>query len=146
MQCPYLFAPMDTFDATNEPTMICHYFPRFIRNTLRCTLAIVHSMGFDKYVMTCAHCYSVIKSSFTALKYLCVLPVLLFSSCACCVLGCSVVSDSETPWTVACQAPLFMGTLQARILEWVAMPSSSGSCQPRDRAQVSHIAGRFFTD
>ena len=29
-----------------------------------------------------------------------------------------------TPWSVACQAPLFMGILQIRILEWVAMPSS----------------------
>ena len=38
-----------------------------------------------------------------------------------------------------------MGILQARILEWVAMPSSRGSSQPRDRTQVSHIAGRFFT-
>ena len=27
-----------------------------------------------------------------------------------------------TPWTVACQAPLSMGILQARILEWVAWP------------------------
>ena len=35
--------------------------------------------------------------------------------------------------------------LQARILEWVAMPSSRGSSQPRDRTQVSHIAGEFFT-
>ena len=26
-----------------------------------------------------------------------------------------------TPWTAACQAPLSMGILQARILEWVAM-------------------------
>ena len=31
-----------------------------------------------------------------------------------------------TPWTIACQAPLSMGILQARILEWVAMPSSRG--------------------
>ena len=29
-----------------------------------------------------------------------------------------------TPWTVARQAPLSMGIIQARILEWVAMPSS----------------------
>ena len=36
----------------------------------------------------------------------------------------------ETPWTVACQSPLSMGILQARILEWVAMPSSRGSSQP----------------
>ena len=37
------------------------------------------------------------------------------------------------------------GILQARILEWVAMPSSRGSFQPRDRTWVSCIAGRFFT-
>ena len=29
------------------------------------------------------------------------------------------------------------GSLQARILEWVAMPSSRGSSQPRDRTPVS---------
>ena len=38
-----------------------------------------------------------------------------------------------------------MGILQARIVEWVAMPSSRGSSQPRDQTQVSCIAGRFFT-
>ena len=32
-----------------------------------------------------------------------------------------------TPQTVACQAPLSMGILQARILEWLAMFSSRGS-------------------
>ena len=37
------------------------------------------------------------------------------------------------------------GILQARILEWVAFPFSRGSSQPRDRIQVSCIAGRFFT-
>jgi len=37
------------------------------------------------------------------------------------------------------------GILQARILEWVAIPFSRGSSQPRDRTQVSHTAGRFFT-
>ena len=35
------------------------------------------------------------------------------------------------------------GILQARILEWVAF--SRWSSQPRDRTQVSCIAGRFFT-
>ena len=35
--------------------------------------------------------------------------------------------------------------LQARILEWVAFPFSRESSQPRDRTQVSCIAGRFFT-
>ena len=37
------------------------------------------------------------------------------------------------------------GILQARTLKWVAFPSSRGSSQPRDRTQVSRIAGRFFT-
>ena len=50
-----------------------------------------------------------------------------------------------TPWTVARQAPLSMGLLQARIREWVAMPSSRGSSGPRDRICVSCTAGRFFT-
>ena len=35
--------------------------------------------------------------------------------------------------------------LQARILEWVAFPFSKRSSQPRDRTQVSHITGGFFT-
>ena len=37
------------------------------------------------------------------------------------------------------------GILQARILELVAFSFSKGSSQTRDRTQVSHIAGRFFT-
>ena len=37
-----------------------------------------------------------------------------------------------TPWAVACQAPLSMGVLQARILEWVAIFYSRESSQPRN--------------
>ena len=40
------------------------------------------------------------------------------------VLSYSVVSDSVTLWTVAHQTALSTGILQARILEWVALPSS----------------------
>ena len=35
--------------------------------------------------------------------------------------------------------------LQARILESVAISYSRGSSQPRNKTQVSCIAGRFFT-
>ena len=52
----------------------------------------------------------------------------------------------ETPCTVARQASLSLGILQARILEWVAISFSRRSAQPRNRTQVSCIAGRFFTD
>ena len=37
------------------------------------------------------------------------------------------------------------GILQARILEWVAVPFLRGSSQPRGWTQVSLIAGRFLT-
>ena len=37
------------------------------------------------------------------------------------------------------------GILQARVLEWFAIPFSRGSSQPRDQTQVSCTAGRFFT-
>ena len=37
------------------------------------------------------------------------------------------------------------GILQARILEWVAFSFSRGSSQPRDRTQVSCMAGRHST-
>ena len=47
----------------------------------------------------------------------------------------SVMLDSAIPWTAAHQAPLSMQILQAILLEWVAMPSSRGSSQPRDQTQ-----------
>ena len=65
--------------------------------------------------------------------------------CVCVRLVALCVQFFVTPWGVAYQAPLSMGILQARILEWVTMPSSRGSSQPRDRTQASCIAGRFFT-
>ena len=64
-------------------------------------------------------------------------------SSTCAVFSHSVVSDSATPWTIAHQVPLFMEILQARTLEWVAMPSSRGSNQRRH--QVHPTAGGFFT-
>ena len=50
-----------------------------------------------------------------------------------------------TPWVVAHQAPLSMAILQARILEWVAIPFSRGLSWPRDWTWVSCISGGFFT-
>ena len=57
----------------------------------------------------------------------------LFSICRVLCHAQSLGCVSEIPWTVARQAPLSLGILQARILEWVAaMPSFMGSSQPRD--------------
>ena len=43
----------------------------------------------------------------------------------CAMLSRSVMSNSATSWAAARQAPLSMGILQARILEWVSISSSS---------------------
>ena len=48
-------------------------------------------------------------------------------------------------WNVSPPGSYVHEILQARILEWIAMPSSRGFSQPRDWTQVSHITGRFFT-
>ena len=51
-----------------------------------------------------------------------------------------------TPWTVAYQAPLFMGfPFQARIPEWIAISFSRRSSCPKDWTRVSRIVGRRFT-
>ena len=65
-----------------------------------------------------------------------------------CVYGCLVAQLCLTlcdPMDCSPPGSSVHGILQARILEWVAMPSSRGSSWPRDGTQVSHIAGGFFT-
>ena len=62
--------------------------------------------------------------------------------CVCvCVLSCfSYVWLCVTQWTVALQAPVSMRILQARIVQWVAMPSSRGSSLPRDGTWISYVS------
>ena len=66
----------------------------------------------------------------------------------CCAVLCLVAQSCPffaTPWTATHQVPLSVGILKARILESVAMPSTRGSSQPRDRMKFSCIVGRYFT-
>ena len=61
------------------------------------------------------------------------------------VFNCSIVFTVRdtmdcSPW-IRSQAPLDRGILQARILEWVVMPSSRGTSQTKDRTQISHTSG-----
>ena len=51
-----------------------------------------------------------------------------------------------TPWTVTHQAPLSIGILQARILEWVAISSSRKSSRPRDQTLLSPVASALQAD
>ena len=58
------------------------------------------------------------------------------------VQSCSTLCDS-----MDCSLPGFSihEIFQARVQEWVAISFSRGYSQLRDRTQVSHIAGKFFT-
>ena len=70
------------------------------------------------------------------------------------ILAISCLKWSEVRVAQSCLTPCdpmdysVHGILQARILEWVAILQgifSRGSSEPRDRSQVSLIAGGFFT-
>ena len=78
------------------------------------TVSVVHYMGFDLCKMTGIYYYSEAKIAQSSLTL------------------CDPM-DHTVHWI-----------FQARILEWVAVPFSRGSFQPRDRTLVSHIADRFF--
>ena len=56
---------------------------------------------------------------------------------ACVLSHFSCVQLYETLRTAAHQALLSVGIIQARILEWVAMPSSRASSRPRDQTHIS---------
>ena len=61
---------------------------------------------------------------------------------------CSVTqlcSNFWDPMDCSPQGSSIHGILQARTLEWVAIPFSRGSSWSRNRTQVSCIVGRFFT-
>ena len=62
--------------------------------------------------------------------------------------SCPTLCDPMSHKVTAFQALLSLGILQARILEWVAMPSSrdlpNPGIKPRSPLQES-IAGGFFT-
>ena len=65
--------------------------------------------------------------------------------------------NEEKEYSVTKLCPLFLdpmdyspgssvhGISQARILEWVAMPSCRGSSQHKDQTRSPVLAGRFFT-
>ena len=89
---------------------------------------------------------SFLKNDISIITFIYLLHLNVFFSVFCSsMVSHSFMSDSVTLWTLACQASLSMGILQARILDWVAMPFSRWSSQPRDRTQVSCVAGGFFT-
>ena len=59
-----------------------------------------------------------------------------------CAQSCPTLCN---PIDCSLPGPSVHGLFQARILEWVVISYSRGSSRPRDRTQVSCLAGRFFT-
>ena len=56
------------------------------------------------------------------------------------MLVTSVMPDSLWPMDCTLPGSSVHGILQARILEWVAMPSSRGASQPGDQTCVSYVS------
>ena len=69
-------------------------------------------------------------------------PVFLLYVCVLVTQSCPTLCD---PMDCSLTGSSVPGVLQARILDWVAMPFSTGSSWPRHQTQVSWIASRFFT-
>ena len=97
------------------------------------------SLG-SKLVSTC----NTHSSSFT--------PAELYMNLQCasgCVCVCECVLSRvwlfATPGTVAYQAPLSVEFARQEFWEWVVIPFSWGSSQPRDQTWVFCVAGGFFT-
>ena len=65
--------------------------------------------------------------------------------CMCVRSVASVTSNSLQPYDLRATRLLCPWILQARILEWVAMPSSRGSSWTKDRTRVSCIFSRNLT-
>ena len=88
--------------------------------------------SLPKCMLDCTH-PPFTRSHITLTLQVCVLP----QSC----LTCCNPMDRSLPGSSV------QGILQARILEWVVMPSSMGSSRPRYQTCISYVSciGKFFT-
>ena len=98
----------------------------------------LHGFNIMSFVFTCHPCQNL--TTFDWLIY-------MFNVCVC---MCGVL-DAQS-WPTLCSPQNYSlpgssvsGIFQTRILEWLAIPFSKESSQPRDWTQASCIARRFFT-
>ena len=95
--------------------------------------------------LTIKHCIQILRN--LKLKMEEGLWILLFTLCVCmCVKSPQLHPTLCHPMNCSPPGSSVHGILPARPLEWVAMPSSRGSPQPRDWRQVSHTAGGFCSN
>ena len=116
--------------------MICRYFPPFCGLSLN--FLMVSFQTHKCIFVSMMDLLFFFKFSFSFLFFFLAQThkfLILMKSCA--VLSqLSHVLLFANLWTVALQSPLSMGIVQARILESIAMPSSRGSSQPREKQIV----------
>ena len=62
-----------------------------------------------------------------------------------CVLNHSVMSDSATPWTVACHSPLSTGFSRQEYRDGLPFPPPGHLPNPGLKPGSPALAGRFFT-
>ena len=73
------------------------------------------------------------------------IPILKKDTWNMCVLVAQSCPSLCNPMDYSSPGSSVHGLLQTRILEWVAIPFSRGSSQPRDQTQVLCMADKFFT-
>ena len=112
---PLLFTPAD--ETIPDPPLETLYIIDFFIALAICNTVVVSAPNQPRQKVR------LMQTTVTFQKRTVGLNIFVMCSYCACVLNCfSRVQIFATPWTVACQAPLSMGILQARILEWVAMP------------------------
>ena len=77
-------------------------------------------------------------------RFICTALNILFKCCMCCANSLQLCLTLCDPVDCSLPGSSVRGILQAGILEWVAIPFSKGSSQPRDRIQVSWTAVELF--
>ena len=98
-----------------------------------------------KWAIVCPSCHPVKRLTYISFmkQYL---KVNLYTHMGVCAKSLQLCPTLCDPMDCSPPGSSMHGILQARILEWVVMPSSRGSSQPRDQTCVSYLAGGFFTD
>ena len=126
---------------------LCHSFWSGLTQQLPCRQREKHALMSGVYiacmkVLVRTYSQGIIPVAFSV-SYACVCLCLHTSKSVLCLLSRSCPTLC---YNMGCSPPgsSVHGILQARILEWVAMPSSTGSLQPRDQTQVSRTAGGFY--
>ena len=107
------------------------------------SLPLLPGWGREKFFFAFCHLVEIGteprgRISYPACVCMCVCVCVCTRACALSYLSC--VRLCATIWTIAPPGSSVHRLLQARILEWIAMPSFRGSSQPREWICVSYVS------